>query len=417
MTVEREADVLILGGGVAGLRAATLLEDAGVDWHLLEASDRLGGRVRTDRVDGFALDRGFQVLLTGYPEAARTLDFDALRLGAFQPGAMVRVGDAFHRVADPLRQPRHAWATLRAPVGSVADKLRVLRLRRLLRRDDPAVIEERTAEDDLRQLGFSPAMRDRLFRPLLGGILLDPTLATSSRAARSALAALAAGDATLPHGGMQAVPDQLVRRLPPERVRSGTQVERLDGTEVTLADGTVVSGRRGVIVATEAQEAARLLGDAVPARGARRVTCCYFAAEHSPLEEAVLALDGDGQGPVTNLCVPSDVASGYAPAGTALVSATVLDDRNVVEEELIPAVRDQLSDWFGAAARAWRHLATYRIAHAHPAQPVGALTPILRPAHLDGGRYVAGDHRATASLDGALRSGRAAAEAVLADLA
>lgn len=411
-----DPDVLIVGGGLAGLRAARTLDAAGVDWALVEAGDALGGRVRTDHVEGFALDRGFQVLLTAYPEARRALDLDALDLHAFSPGALVRADGAFHAVADPLRRPRAAWSTLRAPVGTLADKARLLQLRRQVRRTEPLATPEQTTVADLEATGFSPQMIARFLRPLLAGILLDPTLSTSNRMARFVLQMQFRGEVALPAGGMQALPDQLAAALTRERVYLRTRVDALEGTTAHLRTGARVNARRAVVVATEGPEAARLLDGAVADPGSRSVACCYFAAETPPLGEPALVLNGEGRGPVTNLSELSAVAPGYAPDGAALVSAAIVDDRGLEEADLVAAVREQLLGWFGARVRAWRHLATYRIAHAQPAQPVGWLSPPHRPVRLGAGRYVAGDHRDVASINGALASGRRAADAVLADL-
>lgn len=144
---------------------------------VLEASDGVGGRVRSDVVDGFVLDRGFQVLLTAYPEARRQLDLDALELRCFEPGALVRTGGGFHRVADPFRDPLAAFATLRAPIGGLADKLRMLRLRRTLTGSEvPDLMraEDVSTRESLESFGFSTGMIEAFFEPLAGGFLLDP---------------------------------------------------------------------------------------------------------------------------------------------------------------------------------------------------------------------------------------------------
>ncbi|MEM9667041.1 MAG: FAD-dependent oxidoreductase, partial [Bacteroidota bacterium] len=178
-------DVLIIGGGLAGLSCARVLQHQGVSYTLMEASDALGGRVRTDEVDGFLLDRGFQVLLTAYPETERQLDYQRLGLRSFYDGALVFTGRGFQRVADPRRQPSAAWSTLRASVGSVADKLRILRLRQAVTRPPLQTLFERPETSTLDALrtryGFSDTMIERFFRPFFGGIFLDQSLAASSR--------------------------------------------------------------------------------------------------------------------------------------------------------------------------------------------------------------------------------------------
>jgi phytoene dehydrogenase-like protein len=384
---------------------------------VLEAADGIGGRVRTDHVDGFQLDRGFQVLLTAYPQARAALDYDALDLRAFEPGALVRVDGRFRRVSDPLRRPTQALATLRAPVGGLGDKLRVARLRRRLRRmpeDQLWSRPERTTRDALADLGFGPTMIERFWRPLLAGIQLDDSLSTSSRMFEFVVKMLATGDNALPAAGIQAIPDQLAAALTPGRIRYGTTVVAVDAGGVWLEDGELVRGSR-VVVATDGPTASRLVPD-IEAPASNGVGCLYFAAERPPLDEPILVLNGEGEGIVNNLCVPSVVAPSYAPAGVSLISVSVLHGP-AETEALEAAVRDQLRSWFGRRVDTWRLLRRYDIPHAQPRQHPPALAVPQRPVMLDDGILCCGDHRDNASINGALASGARAADALAADLA
>lgn len=412
-------DVLVIGAGLAGLSCARTLHRRGVDVLVVDAADAPGGRIRTDRVDGFRLDRGFQVLLTAYPETRAALDYDALGLGTYYDGALVRYDGRFHRVADPLRRPLDAFETLRAPVGTVLDKLRVGWLRMSVVRGSVAAQFTRpevTTERALRERwGFSSAMIDRFFRPFLGGILLDTDLQASSRMFEFVFRMFSKGRAALPEGGMEAIPAQLAAGLPPESLRLDTRVEAVEGGRVTLAGGETLDAE-AVVVATEAPEAVRLAG--MPARTARRsVWNLYYAAEAPPVDEPVLMLNGEGRGPILNVSVVSNVQPSYAPPGRSLVSVAVLPEGAPDgEAALEAAVRAQLAEWFGREAEAWTHLRTYYIDYALPEQAPPFLAPPERPVRLGGGLYVCGDHRATASINGAMRSGRHAGEAVLEDL-
>jgi phytoene dehydrogenase-like protein len=416
--------VIIVGAGLAGLRCAGVLEERQIPWLLLESQDGPGGRVRTDYVDGFQLDRGFQVLLTAYPQARVALDYDALDLRPFEPGAIIRLPDAFTRVSDPLRRPTRALATLRAPIGGVGDKLRVARLRRRLRRtstDDLWRRPERTTRDALADLGFSTTMVETFWRPLLGGIQLDPSLTTSSHAFDFVLKMLASGDSALPAAGIQAIPDQLAAKLTPGRIRYGTTVVAVDPDGVWLEDGEHVRGRR-VVVAVDGPTASRLV-PAVPTPASNRVACLYFAAERPPVDEPVLVLNGEGTGPVNNLCVPSVVAPTYAPAGVSLVSVSVLGNpqaphnaqparaQGLRADPLETGVRDQLRRWFGRRVDTWRLLRRYDIRHAQPRQRPPALASPTRQIEFDD-IFCCGDHRDDASINGALRSGVRTALAV-----
>jgi phytoene dehydrogenase-like protein len=416
---ERDGGVYVVGAGLAGLRCARRLHDHGVAATVLEAADGVGGRVRTDRVDDFLLDRGFQVLLTAYPEAADALDYRELELRPFYPGALVHTGGRFVTVADPFRRRWDGLRTALAPVGSLGDKLKVASLRRRVTAgtlEDLFARPETTTREALADHGFSDTIVDRFFRPLLGGVLLDRELGTSSRMFEFVYRMLAAGDVALPARGMGAIPEQLAGGLPPDRVRLGQRVTAVGDGALTLASGEQLQAR-AVVVATDGPTASGLLGGEPPAPASLAASCLYFAADSPPVDEPIIVLDGDGEGPVNHLCVPSTVAPAYAPPGAALVSAAVLDRPDLPRgPDLEAAVLGQLADWFGSAVVGWRHLATYHIPHAQPAQPPGTLDPPERPVRLRPGLYLCGDHRDNASINGALASGRRTADTVLEDL-
>jgi phytoene dehydrogenase-like protein len=406
--------VVIIGGGVAGLCCALRLQEKNIPCVILEASDAPGGRVRTDGVDGFLLDRGFQVLPTAYSEARRLLDFKALRLRTFAPGALVRVNNRFHRVSDPFREPWNLPATLLAPIGSVADKLAIARLRHHVRQGAVEEIwtrPETSALEALRSFGFSPRIIDSFFRPFLGGIFLETELATSSRMMEFVVRMFSEGRAALPAGGIGAIPAQLAGRLLPGTLRTDARVELIGEGRVVLRTAERVPAA-AVVIATEAPEAARLLPELHPP-GFHDTACLYFAAARAPIAQPVLVLNGEGNGPVDNLCVPSAVAPSYAPAGQALVAATVVGAAEADEKSLEIEVRRHLTSWFGIAVADWRHLRTDRISLALPARR--SLEPAALPVRRKPGLYLCGDHRETPSLQGAMASGRRAAEAVMED--
>ena len=410
-------DVCIVGAGLAGLACARALSFRGVTCTVLEASDGVGGRVRTDVVDGFRLDRGFQTALTAYPELHHQLDVRRLSLQRFEPGALVRVNGRLRHVADPRRRPRHAVATALAPFGTPLDKARLLRLVTDVRRGSPASLLRRpldgaadpTTLEELVDRGFSDRMIDEFFVPLLGGIQLDPLLEVPFRRAAVMLRMLAEGDAAVPAAGMQAIPDQLAAALPEGVVRLGVRVVAVDGTVAVPADGEPVAAR-ALVVATEGPAAVELLG--LPPVASRAVTAVYFAADAPPVPDKLVMLDGDRSGPAGTVAVISNVAPTYAPPGRALVVAQVLGP--VARDGVEDAVRAQLRGWFGAGVDRWDHLRTYRIPHAHPDQRLGFSA--RQRVVLGGGRFVCGDHRDTPAIQGALFSGKRTAAAVLAEL-
>ena len=415
-------EVVIVGAGVAGLACAHHLHAAGVEVLVLEASDAVGGHLRTDVVDGFLLDRGFHVLLTAAPEARRLLDYDALALHAFEPGAMVRRDGRFLRVFDPWRRPLAGLES--SALGSLGDQLRALRLRSRVTAGPLEALWRRgevTMREALEVEGFSQSFIEAFFRPFLGALCLDRELGTSSRVFDFLLRMLAQGEAALPAGGIAEIPAQLVRSLPEGCVRTDAPVLSIQSDGVSLRGGEWIAARR-IVLATDAAEAERLVelggGDTLAVRvpqGRLGVTCVYFAAQKPPVQESLLVLDGEGSGPVNHLCVPTQIAPEYGPPGVALVSASVLGTppSPADEAELVAAVRAQLAGWFGDEVTHWTHLRTYVLRQVLPDQAPGRLEPGMRPARVGPGLLVCGGYREGGVLQGALASGRRAAEALL----
>lgn len=404
-------DVVVVGAGLAGLAAARYLHAKSFGVAVLEAQDDVGGRVRTDLVDGFRLDRGFQILLTAYPEIRRQVDLDALDLQRFDAGAMVMMRGRAHKVGDPFRTPLSLFSTVRAPIGTLADKLRIALLRGRTLRGDPRELlrgQDLPTVVALRRAGFSQNMINRFFRPLFGGIQLDPSLSTSRRMFDIIFRSLSEGDAALPRLGMGALPRQMADRLPGV-IHTNTKVSGLDGTDVIVADGRRVSAR-AVIVATELPAARELIE--LRERDSRRAGAVYFASRVAPTDTRAVILDGSGKGPVLNAAVLSNVAPSYAPAGEHLIVAAMPD---VIDGDLEAMARDQLRGWWGPQVDGWRHLRTYRISHAGVEQ-----RPPFHPKRnlaVGNGVFVCGDHRDTGSLQGALFSGRRCGELVAGALA
>jgi phytoene dehydrogenase-like protein len=409
-------DVLIVGAGLAGLCCARILHEKGVSFQILEASDSIGGRVRTDQVDGFLLDRGFQVLLTAYPEAKSVLDYSRLDLKSFAHSAISWYAGRMNKFVDPWRTPGSWGEGLKSDFGSLADKLRVASLRFRLRRtsiDEIFRHPERSTKDALQADSFSKELIHHFFRPFIGGILLDGELQSSSRMFEFVFKMLSEGDTSLPAQGMGAIPAQLAEKFPAISLRLNTHVDSLHESELTLSGGETLRAR-AIVVATEGPSAAHLVGEVEPA--SRSVTCFYYSADEPPVSQPVLVLNGDGAGPVNNFSVISQVAHTYAPAGKHLISVTVLGTQALTEVQLGGFIIAQMKNWFGKVASTWQLLRSYKIAHAQPQQLPGALEPPHRPVRTRPGVYVCGDHRDNASINGAMQSGRRAAEAVLSDL-
>ena len=411
------ADVIVIGAGLSGLACALTLKDGGLEPLVIEAADGVGGRVRTDPREGFLLDRGFQVLQTWYPEARRLLDYGRLDLRPFYPGALVRAGGRLHRVSDIWRRPLRLPEMLASPIGTTADKLRLLRLRRDCLTGDLESLygrPDRPALDLLRDLGFSRGMLERFFKPFFSGVFFEPELACSGRAFAFVFRAFALGDTALPARGMGEIPVQLAARLPPASIRLGCRVERLEDRQVVLESGERLRAR-ALAIATPGRETARLLGRPDPRPvplSHRGTTCLYFAADRAPVEGPYLVLNGEGraasgQGPVNSLLCPSNLSDHYAPPGQALVTVNCHgSDYN--PDALETAVRTQLAGWFGDQVNAWRRLACYRLPEALPAQPPPVPFPGSVAQRQADWLWVCGEYLNAPSIQWALHSGRRA---------
>ncbi|RBY82555.1 amine oxidase [Geodermatophilus sp. TF02-6] len=403
MPLPARAEVVVVGAGLAGLSAAVRLVAAGCDVHLVEAGQYTGGRLATERIDGFVVDRGFQVLNTGYPRAA-DLDLPALDLGWFWPGAVVRVGGRAHRVVDPRRRPSAALDTLRAPIGSPLHKAAIAAysvraayapVDRLLR------APETTAEQRLRAAGVGDAALERFFRPFLAGVLLEDRLETSSRYLDLLWRSFARGPIGLPARGMQSVGEQLAARVGADRVHLGVRVTAVRGGAVTTDSGGVRAD--AVVVATDPDTAAALV-PGVAASAPRQVTTHLHVLPASPSGDPLIVLGSPG-GRLVNSVVLTDAQPAYSPDRRALVASSSLAPTR--EDE----VRAEVAALHGVGAGDLEHLTSVTVPGAQPA----AVPPLRlrQPVDLGGGLYVAGDHRDTPSIQGAMASGARAARAVL----
>lgn len=401
------ARVVIVGAGLAGLTAARVLNQRGIDTVILEASDGVGGRVRSDQVNGFTLDRGFQVLLTAYPEIHRHLDIGALQLKKFEPGAIVWKSGRGHIVSDPFRRPHTLTSTALAPIGTIADKVRIAQMRARMKSADPRALlrgHDMPTIDALHQMGFSDKMVNSFFKSLVGGIQLDPQLLTSRRMFDVIFRTLATGDSAVPARGMGQISEQLSSSLTRTQIFLNTPVAQVSNRRIVTTDGHTIDAD-AVVVATEGPVASELLG--LPHVESRAAGCVYFAAPVAPVNGAYIVLDGKGEGPVFNVAVMSHVSENYAPAGQHLI-ATALPGK--ADGDLEQLARQQLRKWWGAQVDSWTHLRTYAIAHGQPGQN----TPFSpkKKVSLGDGLFVCGDHRDTGSIQGAMFSGRRCAEMV-----
>jgi len=415
-----DADVLVVGAGLAGLRCAIRLTELGREVVVVEAADAIGGRVRTDVVDGFRCDRGFQVLNPAYPAVRRWVDVDALALQSFGAGVMVRREDGLHVVADPVREPRLLLRTLRSGYVQPGEMAALGRWCGRVLVDPGGVMRQpdTTLAESLDAAGLVGRLRREVLDPFLAGVLVDSHGASSANFAKLLVRMFALGRPGLPEHGMGALPAQLAARLP--QVRLGMPVDAVNadgGREVRVVAGMSTFRARAVVVATDPVTAARLTP--LPQPETKGLVTWWFEAPEAPSLLPLLAVDGRRSGPVApgpvwNTSVVTAAAPSYAPPGRHLVEATCLLDRpdgDAPEAEVLRHV----AEIYGCSTAGWRTVIRHRVPLALPAMP-----PPLRArttVSLGEGVFVCGDHRDTASIQGALVSGNRTAEAVHAALA
>jgi phytoene dehydrogenase-like protein len=407
-------DVVIVGGGLAGLAAARRLDRAGVDWLLVEAADRLGGRVTTDVVDGWRLDRGFQVLNTAYPRIPALVDVEALNMRYFTSGVLVRRGGTLYRLENPLREPLTTARTVAARVGSLADRLKFAALVTRCATLPPARLldaPEMSAHEMLRKAGLSHRIIEEALRPFLSGVFADRALDTSSHVLAMVLRSFARGRIGVPAAGMAALPAAVAGPLPYPQLLIGARTLSVAPSMVVTEGGELRC--RAVIVATDPVTAAQLL-PALPRPEMRALTTFYFAADAAPIDEPTLVLDGDRREIIANSIVMSNAAPEYAPPGKALIAASVVGV-SAPSGASEAVVRTELARMYGTATDDWKLLSIVSVPEALPAArvPQGRLR---KPVDLGDGLFVAGDHRDSPSIQGALAGGWRTAGAVLESL-
>ncbi|MDM4016480.1 NAD(P)/FAD-dependent oxidoreductase [Roseiconus lacunae] len=431
-----QTSTVVIGGGVSGLACARVLADAGKSVQVLEASDRVGGRVRTDRVDGLTLDHGFQVLLTAYPACEKLLNYDELRLRRFRPGALVRKNGHFAVLADPWRNPTKAFASALSSVGSLGDTLKVGQLRSESRRgslDELYQLPNISTLQRLQDAGLTESIIDDFFRPFLGGVFLDESLQTSRRMFEFVFRMFAEGEIAIPADGMAAIPRQLAEALPRGTIRLKTSVRTIEhlerGSRLHLSDGITIDAST-VVVATESGAAAKLLNLDSIATKWNQTTTVYFQAPKSPEDSQMLILRGDERCPpaaqdasapesaIQTMTVLSDIAPEYATRDRSLISISLSERFSDIDiDDAIKMVHNQARSWFGDQVDRWEFVRAYRIPFALPRLDLRTVVKSVRGCEIAKGCpehvYVCGDHRETASLHGAMNSGMRVASRII----
>lgn len=410
---KQDYNIYIVGAGVSGLIAATVLEKNGFSPIILEATERAGGRVKTDIINGYQLDQGFQVLLTAYPAAQKYLNFQSLELQRFLPGAAIFKHTKQHVIGDPLRDISLIFSTLFANIGTVADKLKILRLNTKLKNkslSDIFTTKEQSTISYLTDFGFSADMINDFFKPFFGGIFLEDQLQTSSRMFEFVYKMFGEGDAAVPKGGMEEIPKQLVRQLQNTSIHYNTAVASINEKEILLANGTKIESDF-TIVATEPSQ---LIGN-LKNQATEWYSCdsLYFETENRKINKKLIGLLPETNSLINNIFYPTSLET-MVSGGKELLSVTVVNNKGITGKELVKSVQKELSEYCGITSCTL--LKHYIIPMSLP--NLSQLQYEVPPSEtrLTETIYLAGDVQLNGSLNAAILAGESAALGVLENL-
>ncbi len=406
--------ITIIGAGISGLTAAVYLHKKGNKIQILEAADRVGGRIKTDLIEGFRLDKGFQVLLTEYPETKALLDYEKLNLKRFLPGATVLYDDGQFEIADPFRRPSATFATLFAPVGSLKDKINTFFLKnKLVKIAVPTIFKQPEIEtiSQLKNYGFSQKMIHRFYKPFFSGIFLENDLTTSSNMFDFVMKMFSEGDAAIPELGMEEIPKQLLAMLPENSIQYNIKVTAIEKNKITCEDGTTLETDK-IIIATEAVGLAANYISKTKQKF-HQVTNVYFEAKIAPTQKAVVVLNAaTNKKWANNLTVMSNVSNEYAPAGKVLISISYNGIPEIDDTTLSENMKTELKKWYGDQVNDWKMLKAYRIQYALPNQEKVTNELTHSEIKINENLFICGDHLMNGSINAAMKSGRIVAELI-----
>ncbi|MDO1500558.1 FAD-dependent oxidoreductase [Winogradskyella maritima] len=403
----------IIGAGISGLLAAKTLEAKGYRPIVIEATDRVGGRVKTDIVEGYQLDHGFQVLLSAYPKAMEHLDFEALNLQEFLPGATIFKNGTSTTIGDPLRHLSLLLPTLTSSVGSLSDKLKILKLNLSLKRKSIDAIfksETTTTLAYLENKGFSNEMINHFFRPFFSGIFLEPDLRTSSRMFEFVYKMFGEGLATLPKEGIGAIPSQLKSQLKTTEFKFNTEVEAVEDDRVIFKDGSEAATHFTIVTANTSKLISNLNNQEVSWKSCQNL---YFEVASRSIKKPLIGLISDKDALINNIFFHNSL-SASSKGSYELLSVTVVKTHNYSEDQLLDIVIEELQ--FRCGIEIMRHLKTYDISKALPDMDhlhcdMSPTETLLKPTIV-----LAGDYLLNGSLNAAMISGERAAQGVIAQL-
>jgi len=407
---QKSPSIHIIGGGISGLIAARVLEEHGLSATIIEASDRLGGRVKTDVVDGYSLDHGFQVLLTAYPAAKKYLDFDALELQEFLPGSAIFKNGKQKIIGDPLRNLSLLLPTLFSGIGTVNDKLKILALNRRLKKKSIQNIfaeKEQTTRVYLENIGFSEAIITNFFTPFFSGIFLENKLETSSRMFEFVYKMFGEGNAALPKDGIQAIPKQLFEKLKSTTIIFNTKVKSLENGSIKLESGETLKSNFTIIATQASGLVSNLKNQATQWKSCDTL---YFEVAKREIKKPLIGLIAAHNALINNIFYHTSLQTS-ATATKELLSVTVVDKQNLTNKQLVTEVQKELKELCNIDSCTF--IKQYNIPMALPNLQDIQYEMLPSETRLTETIFLAGDTQLNGSLNAAMIAGERAALEVI----
>lgn len=411
--MKTDYDVIIVGAGVSGLTAARVLKAANKKILIIESSDGIGGRVRTDHKDGFLLDRGFQVLLTSYPEAMEFLDYQKLNLKHFKPGALILDNQHTYKIGDPFREPILLLQTLFSPIGNLKDKILLLKLKISLARTSITQIfarKESTTLKYLQEFGFSEKFIEKFFRPFFSGIFLENQLETSSRMFEFLFKMFGSGSAAVPANGMGMISNQLAEGLDKSEILLNEKVETFDQNTAITTNGKRYSAN-AIIIATTAVNIPSLYQKNNIIIPKSNTTLYFSTLSKTPFIDRII-LNTNSSELINNIAFMDHIAPNYAPKGISLISVSLKEIKGYVSSNIEEKVKSELLRYY-PNAKDWKHLATYHIPYALPADKHVINDTTSEKIKIAEQYFICGDYTLNGSINAAIKSGKLAAQEAL----
>ena len=403
----------IIGAGISGLIAAQVLENYGYKPTIIEGSNSVGGRVKSDLVEGYLLDRGFQVLLTSYPAAKKYIDFDALEIQRLLPGATIFKNGKSQTIGDPLRSFSLLFPTLFSSIGTFSDKLKILKLNVLLKKKEIDTIfkeDEKTTLQYLIDVGFSEEMIQTFFKPFFSGIFLEPNLDTSSRMFEFVYKMFGEGLAVVPKAGIQAISNQLKDNLKNTKILLNSEVESVKNKSIILKDGSEIESDF-TIIATEASQLVANLNN----QETHWKTCdtLYFETSERIISRPLIGLISEENSLINNLFYHTSIQTTTKGKGE-LLSVTIVKNHSLSEKQLIEKITEELEDFCGITNATF--IKRYQIEKALPKLDNLQYEISSTETKLTSSIFLAGDQLLNGSLNAAMIAGERAAMGVIGTL-